>query len=57
MRRTFVTLATAVLCGLVSAADSFLGERDLQALPPTPTTTSTTRSLKYYGDDVKIPYN
>ena len=59
-----LTLTAALFLGLgsVKANDD---TRDLQALPlatltpatpPPPTYTSTTKGLKYYGDDVKITW-
>jgi hypothetical protein len=58
--KSFV-MATALVCGLASG--EFLNERNLQAIPPPPPPpppvpqyTSTTRALKYYGDDIKITW-
>lgn len=61
MKIISTTTIAALLCGIASA--DFLGERILQSIPPppppvpaTPTHQSTTRALKYYGDDVKLTY-
>jgi len=57
MRAINTAAMAALLCGLTSA--DFLADRVLQAIPtppPAPAYTSTTKALKYYGDDIKITY-
>lgn len=59
-----ITAAIAALAFGLATANDFLGERNLQSIPPPApppsppavTYTSTTKALKYYGDDIKVAY-